>query len=178
MGEGTGHPGGNQVAQITGRRCWDVIQRLTGGHCSHRPVTIFTTAQGDLRMINRSRQRRPGGGAYRMASITIIGGRCMTGGFTACSRAVVATDAGSGYLAVIHPVGQDWFPQCGEFVMTGIANIGGRNMDRGLAAGGGAVVAGYAITAERRMIRRAATEQPGTGDMAGIALRGSSNMSS
>jgi len=178
MGEGTGHPGGNQVAQITGRRCWDVIQRLTGGHRAHGTMTIFTTAQGDLRVINRSRQRRPGGGAHRMASIAIIGRRRVAGGLAAGGGAVVTTDAGTGHLAVIHPVGQDRFPQRGEFVMAGIANIGSCDMQRRLAAGGGTVMTAYTIAAEDRVIRRAAAEQPGTGDMAGIALRGSSNMSS
>ena len=153
------HPRTGVMAHLAGLGGRNVVDGFA--RCLRAVMTALAVT-GDPRVVEPGRQpglRRVAGGACRRC-------RNVIGRLSGSRHTVVASLAQTAHFAVIH--GDDGNPCRGGVAR--IAGIGGGNMIRRFARGGGAVVAGHA----RHRADRAVIEtrgHPGDGDMAGIAFR-------
>lgn len=149
---------------------------MSGGF-TRRQYAIVTADTGtvDIGMTNRShRYRLPRYRTRLMTRCAVIGGRQMVLRFTAGYHAVMTIKTNAEHLRVINSTSCHRFPACREFLMTGITNIGGGDMDRCFSGGFDTIVAADAISTETAVINRRG--YPGRGGMTEIALFRGDNM--
>ena len=150
------------VAYISGQN-----MRRTLGSGIH--AVVAGDAVGDKRrMIRRRDGAQPGRGVVTAAAIGI--GHDMRSVLAGGNHAVVAAAAQTQHLLVIDPVGRHRRPLGREFIVAGVAGIGGKHVLAGLAAGIEAVMATDAIVGIAGVVRRSAAGKPAGGGMAAVAF--------
>ena len=112
------------MAGLATVRCSDMVDRLTGGHCT---VMAGETGTDYLRVIHLAGRLES---RSHMAAFTGITGQNMRGVLAGRHRAVMAGSTGADYLRVIHLAGR----LEGRSHMTTFTGIAGQYM-RGVLAG-------------------------------------------
>lgn len=114
------------------------------------------------------RYRLPGRGSGGMAGIAIV--RRVNVRCTLSRRdiSVVTANTGANHLRMIHRSRSNWCPGSREFLVAGIAQIGGVNMGGTLSTGVGAIVAIDTVIDEVRMIHTGWS--PGVRGMADVTF--------
>lgn len=129
-----------------------------------------------LRMVDRRRGHWfPGYRPLRMTRIAHIGSGDMRGRLATGLHIIVTAHASADDLGMIHPVGCYRLPGQRRLVMATVAGIRSRDVVPRLAAGRGAVMAGYAIAGETGVIH-GGNGYPGGDTVANIALQRGLNM--
>lgn len=139
-----------RMAGVTAITAIDVVSILPRGD---EPIVTADTTGADFLVIYRSRCNwYPGNRGRQMTGLAYVGCRHVGVALTGCGHAIVATEATTTELVMIHRATQHRNPRYGSRLMAGLAQVGGTDVIITLATGHNAVMTTDAATTDLGVI--------------------------